>query len=166
MKRRFITLLLLNVLYAGLGPQAEAASHMSALQYYVGTWSCVERESGAPPLSSKFTFAMESNLMREWIDRPKQGSMNMPYVVNATFAYDSKHRRYVETEMDNEAAWYVSAADPWSGNTIQWVDLATSTKLSRWEMTRIDGTSFMVRSFARSADTKPNYTAACKRAQQ
>jgi hypothetical protein len=88
---------------------------------------------------------MESNLMREWIDRPEQKSMRTPYVVNATFAYDSKHRRYVETEMDNEAAWYVSVAKPWSGDTIQWVDLATSTKPSRWEMTRIDGTTFEVR---------------------
>jgi hypothetical protein len=97
--------------------------------------------------------------------------MRTPYVVNATFAYDSKHRRYVETEMDNEAAWYVSVAKPWRGvawrgDTIPWIDLATSTKPSRWEMTRIDGTTFVVRSFARPADTKPNYTATCKRAQQ
>lgn len=166
MNRRLVMLLLLNVSYAGLGRQAEAATHMTALQYYIGAWSCVEREAGTPPLSSRFTFAMEPNLMREWIDRPKQRSMKMPYVVNATFAYDSKHRRYVETEMDNEAAWYVSGADPWSGNTIQWVDLAASTNPSRWEMTRIDGATFMISSFAKSADTKPNYTATCKRAQQ
>jgi hypothetical protein len=66
MKRRHVTLLLI-VFCAGLVQQAAAASPMSALQYYVGTWSCSEHEAGTPPLSSRFTFAMDSNLLREWI---------------------------------------------------------------------------------------------------
>ena len=48
---------------------------MDALQFYVGRWSCLERKASDPPLSSTFTFAVESNLMRQWIARPKQGSM-------------------------------------------------------------------------------------------
>ena len=106
---------------------------------------------------------MESSLMRQWIVRPKQGSMRAPYVVNSTFAYDSRQHRYVQTEMDNDGAWYVSAAEPWKGNTIHWRDLATSTKPSRWDMARIDSTTFRIASFAQLADEAPNYTATCKR---
>ena len=143
--------------------KAQAVNPMDALQFYVGSWSCLERKASDPPLSSTFTFAMESNLMRQWIVRPKQGSMQAPYVVNSTFAYDATRRRYVQTEMNNDGTWYVSVAEPWQGNTIRWVDLATSTKLSRWEMTRINDTNFTVESFAKVSDKTANYTASCKR---
>ena len=143
--------------------KAQAVNPMDALQFYVGTWSCLERKAGDPPLSSTFTFALESNLMRQWIVRPTQGAMRAPYVVNSTFAYDATRHRYVQTEMDNDATWYVSIAEPWQGNTIRWVDQATSTKLSRWEMTRINNTTFSVESFAKVSDKTPNYTASCKR---
>ena len=142
--------------------KSQAGNPMDAL-FYVGRWSCLERKASDPPLSSTFTFAIEPNLMRQWIARPKQGSMQAPYVVNATFAYDATRHRYVQTEMDNDATWYVSIAEPWQGNTIRWVDLATSTKLSRWEMTRVDNTTFTVQSFAKVSDKTPNYTASCKR---
>ena len=143
--------------------KAQAVNPMDALQFYVGKWSCLERKASDPPLSSTFTFAIESNLMRQWIVRPKQGSMQAAYVVNSTFAYDATRHRYVQTEMDNDATWYVSIAEPWQGNTIRWVDLATSTKLSRWEMSRINNTTFTVESFAKVSDKTPNYTASCKR---
>jgi hypothetical protein len=68
--------------------------------------------------------------------------------------------------MDNDATWYVSVANPWKGNTIHWIDLATSAKPSRWEMTRIDGSTFTISSFATLADAAPSYTATCKRDQQ
>lgn len=55
--------------------EAQAANPMDALQFYVGKWSCLERKANEPPLSSTFTFAVQSNLMRQWIVRPKQGSM-------------------------------------------------------------------------------------------
>jgi hypothetical protein len=156
----------LALILAAATAHAQTPNPMDALKYYVGAWSCVERKAGDLPQSSKFTFAMESNLLRQWIDRPKQGSMRTPYVVNSTFAYDSTHRRYVQTEMDNDAAWWVSVAEPWKGNTIHWVDLATSTKPSRWEMTRVDATTFTIASFAKLADKAPSYTATCKREQQ
>jgi hypothetical protein len=35
---------------------------MDALQFYVGRWTCLERKASDPPLSSTFTFAIESNL--------------------------------------------------------------------------------------------------------
>jgi hypothetical protein len=143
--------------------KAQPANPLDALQFYVGKWSCLERKAGAPALSSTFTFAIEANLMRQWITRPKQGSMQAPYVVNSTFAYDATRHRYVQTEMDSDATWYVSVAEPWQGNTIRWVDLATSTKLSRWEMTRINNTTFAVESFSDVSDKTPNYTASCKR---
>ena len=160
--RPYIATSLLALLLAPT-TEAQAANPMDALQFYVGKWSCLERKANEPPLSSTFTFAVESNLMRQWIGRPKQGSMQAPYVVNSTFAYDAARHRYVQTEMDSDATWYVSVAEAWQGNTIRWVDLATSTKLSRWEMTRIDNTTFTVESFAKVSDTTPNYTASCKR---
>lgn len=117
---------------------------MDALQFHVGRWSCLERKASDPPLSNTFTFAIESNLMRQWITRRKQGPMQAPYVVNSTFAHDAGRHRYVQTEMDNDATWCVSIAEPWECNTIHWVDLATSTNLSRWDLTRIDNTAFTV----------------------
>jgi hypothetical protein len=36
-------------------------------------------------------------------------------------------------------------------------------KLSRWQMTRVDDTTFTVESFAKVSDRTPNYTAGCKR---
>jgi hypothetical protein len=142
---------------------AEAANPLDALQSYVGTWSCVEQRAAKPPVSSTFTMAMEGNLMREWIARPKQGSMRAPYFANATFAFDAQRHRYVETEMDTDAHWYVSVADPWTVDTIKWVDVATSEQPSRWDMVRGDRETFTVQSFAKLADAAPDYTAACKR---
>lgn len=89
--------------------------------------------------------------------------MRTPYVVNSTFAYDAAHRRYVQTEMDNDGAWWVSTADSWQGDTLHWVDLSTSTALSRWEMTRVGPATFTIHSFAKRDDPAPNYTAVCKR---
>jgi hypothetical protein len=161
---RACTAISLLVLFLGPPPiRAQAANPMDALRFYIGRWSCLERKGGDSPLSSTFTFTLESNLMRQWITRPTQGSMQAPYVVNSTFAYDAARQRYVQTEMDNDAAWYVSIAEPSQGNTIHWVDLASSTSPSRWNMTRVDNMSFTVESFAKASDKTPNYTASCKR---
>jgi hypothetical protein len=98
------------------------------------------------------------------MDRSTQtGLYASPYVVNSTFASDATRHRYVQTGIDNDATRYVSVAEPWQGKTIRWVDLATSTKLSRWEMTRINNTTFTVESFAKVSDKTPSYTASCKR---
>jgi hypothetical protein len=161
MKHAAIVLLL-----AATSSRAEVADPMHALQFFVGTWSCIEHPQDKAALSSTFTFVMEPGLLRQRIVRPKQGAMRAPYVVNSTFAYDSTHRRYIQTEMDNEAAWWVSAADSWQGDTLHWVDLSTSTTLSRWEMTRVDPATFTIRSFSKRDDPAPNYTASCKRVGQ
>jgi hypothetical protein len=65
---------------------------MDALRFYVGRWSCLELKGSDPPLSSTFTFAIESNLMRQRIIRPKQGSMQAPYVVNSSSAVARANR--------------------------------------------------------------------------
>jgi hypothetical protein len=161
--RPYAAISLLVLLLGAPTIEAQAANPMDALQFYVGRWSCLESKAGDSPLSSTFTFAIESNLMRQWIARPGQGSMHAPYVVNSTFAYDATRHLYVQTEMDNDGTWYVSTAEPWQGDTIHWVDQATSTKLSRWQMTRINSTTFTVESFANVGDKAPNYTASCKR---
>ena len=57
---------------------AQAVKPMDALLFYVGKWACLERKASDPPLSSTFTFVMESNLLHQWIARPKQGSMEVP----------------------------------------------------------------------------------------
>jgi len=101
--RPCIAISLLALLLGAPTIKAQAVNPMDALQFYVGRWSCLERKASDLPLSSTFTFAIESNLMRQWIARPKQGSMQAPYVVNSTFAYDASRHRYVQTEMDNDA---------------------------------------------------------------
>jgi hypothetical protein len=44
--------------------KSQAGNPMDALQFYAGRCSCVERKGSEPSLSSTFTFAIESNLMR------------------------------------------------------------------------------------------------------
>ncbi len=141
---------------------------MDALQFYVGRWSCLERKAGDAPLSSTFTFALESNLMRQWIVRPKQGSMQAPYVVKSdlcirrnTAALTSKPKWTMKLQPEGTFL----SPEPWQRQlaTIHWVDLATSTTLSRWEMARVNHTTFTVESFAKVGDQVPTYTASCKR---
>src|SRR3984957_14776885 len=59
--RPCIAISLLALLLGAPTIKAQAVNPMDALQFYVGRWSCLERKASDPPLSSTFTFAIESN---------------------------------------------------------------------------------------------------------
>jgi hypothetical protein len=143
--------------------RAAAVDPMLPLAFYIGTWSCSDGLIGHPTHQGTWTFAMRGGLMYELILIPKQGDLSSTAVTNATFAFDTKNNRYVETEMDNTAAWYVSIAKPGWKNTIGWTDISSWTQPAHWEMSRIDGNHFMVEAFPTATATKPDYRGVCKR---
>jgi hypothetical protein len=149
--------------FVALPVRATAINPMAALAFYVGTWSCSDGLIGRPTHEGTWTFAMRGGIMYELILIPTQGDLSSPSISNATFAFDTKDNHYVETEMDNTAAWYVSVAKPPWKDTIRWRDVASWTRLAHWEMSRIDGDHFIVESFPAATATKPNYRAVCKR---
>lgn len=143
---------------------AASADPMTPFNYYAGGWSCSEGMIGGSMHKSIWTFLLKDGLMFQSVVIPKQGDMSAPYVENATFAYDAKNGRYVETEMDNTSAWYVSIAKPDSSSTIRWRDIASSARPERWDMTPVDANEFIVNSYPSVTAEKPNYRALCKRA--
>jgi len=161
--------LLLAVMYAAVLAITVAPVHsatpdrMAPLGFYVGTWSCVDGPIGRGTHKGTWTFEMRSGVMFESIIIPKQRDVPYPSVTNATFAFDQKNNRYVETEMDNTAAWYVSVAKPDWKNVISWKDIASWTQLSHWDMARLDLNHFMVVAYPTATAIRPNYKGVCKR---
>jgi hypothetical protein len=153
----------LALTFVALPVRAATVNPMLPFAFYVGTWSCSDGVIGGPTHEGTWTFTMRGDLMYELILIPKQGNLSSPSVTNATFAFDTKNNRYVETEMDDTAAWYVSIAKPGWNNTISWRDISSWKQPAHWEMSRIDSDHFMVEAFPTATATKPNYRGVCKR---
>jgi hypothetical protein len=160
------TILALVVLAVGFSAPAVAQSPagMAAMQYYVGTWSCVAGNVGQTPSKATVTYALTSGLMSGTVVVPAQGKMTKTFVVNIDTSYDAKNGRYVQTQLDNLAGWSVSFAKPWTGNTEQWTDQASSTgKLGHGQTVRTNQNSFAFMGYATMTATKPNFKGACTR---
>lgn len=143
---------------------AQSATGMAAMQYYVGTWSCVGKQTGQAATNATLTYSVDSGVLREWVNVPAQGKMKQPYVISIATTYDAKNGRYVQTGLDSTAAWWVSYAKPWAGNTEQWADHANSTgKLGRSQTVRNDQNSFTFIGYETIASMKPNFKATCHR---
>ncbi len=158
---------ILTAFFLAIGVAAPAAAQppagMAAMQYYVGTWSCVAGNVGQPSVKATATFTMDSGLMREWVVVPAQGKMTKPYVINIATSYDAKNGRYAETQIDNLAGWSVSFAKPWTGNTEHWTDQANSGKLGHGQTVRTNQNSFAFMSYPTVTSTKPNFKGTCTR---
>lgn len=137
---------------------------MTRFSYYAGEWSCSEGTIGGSAHKSMWTFLLKDGLMFQSVVIPQQGDMSAPYVDNATFAYDAKNGRYVETEMDNTSTWYVSIAKPDTSGTIRWRDIASSAQPGRWDMIPVDADEFIINSHPSVNAEKPDYRAICRRA--
>lgn len=157
--------LALFVFVVGLAAPAAAnpSTGMAAMQYYVGTWSCMAGNVGQPLSKATTTFTIDSGLMRQWVVVPAQGKMTKPYVLNIITSYDAKSGRYVETQLDNMAGWSVSSAKPWTGNTEQWTDQFSSTKLGHSQVVRTNQNSFAFMGFSTVTSMKPNFKGSCTR---
>jgi hypothetical protein len=150
---------------AGVPAGAQSTSGMAAMQYYVGSWSCVAANVGQKPVKATATFAMDSGVLREWVVVPAQGKMTKPYALALSISYDAKNKRYVQATLDNLAGWTISYAAPWAGNTEQWTDHASdSGKLGHSQTVRTNQGSFSLEGYASMTAAKPNFKGSCTRA--
>jgi hypothetical protein len=158
-------LLLCIVAFAcGSAAGAQTPGGMQAMQYFVGTWECSGGPVGVSPFNMTVTFdKIDSGIMRErdTVHIPGQTS---PYTASKSVTYDAKNDRWVQTQLDDQGAWTVSYLKPWTGDTEEWVDQATSEgKPGRSETVRTNATSFAFYGYANPADTKPDFAGKCTR---
>lgn len=141
---------------------AQPAGGMAAMQYYVGHWSCMAGSVGKPLGPATLTATMDAGILRELIEAPEQGA-SKAFTLVLDVTYDPKAKRYVQVAFDNTAAWGVSYAKPWTGNTETWFDHVTSdNKPGRSTVTR--GTSsYSFLGYPTATATKPNFKGSCKR---
>jgi hypothetical protein len=143
---------------------AQSATGMAGMQYYVGTWSCTGGPIGQKPANATLTYTLDDGVLRQWVNVTATGNMKKPYVLNATTTYDAKNGRYVQVGLDSDAAWWVSYAKPWTGNTESWTDHSTSSgKLGKSETVRTSQNAFTFTGYATISATKPNFHVACRR---
>jgi hypothetical protein len=143
---------------------ARAASGAAALQYYVGTWSCQAGAIGRPVSKSTVTYTVDSGLLREWVYVPVQGKMTAPYLNSIATSYDAEKHHYVQTGMDNNGFWWVSYAEPWTGNTEHWTNHASAdNNIRRYEWVRTNRNTFRFTEYPSRTATKPVFRGSCKR---
>jgi len=145
---------------AGAAPDGPIA----VFEPYVGRWACAEHTDGQPDRVSLFRFGLDPSLLRETILVPKSKLLPRGDVINATFAFDARTHRYVETEMGGDAVWYVSTAPAPTDGVFRWTDIAAATPLSHWNMTLPQHGAFTIEAYNKPEDKTPNYRATCKRA--
>jgi hypothetical protein len=161
--RKTVGLLIFAVIVAAPN-NVQAASGAAALQYYVGTWSCRAGAIGKVASKSTAIYTFDSGLLHEWVDVPLQGKMTTPYLNSIATSYDAIKRRYVQTGMDNEGFWWVSFAQPWTGNTEQWVNHASSDNVTRhYTWVRTNRNSFSFTEYPSPTATKPDFKGTCSR---
>jgi hypothetical protein len=141
-----------------------AASGAAALQYYVGTWSCQAGAIGKLASKSTVIYTFDSGLLREWVDVPPHGKMVTPYVNSITTSYDAEKGRYIQTGMDNEGNWWVSFAEPWTGNTEQWTNhVSSDNNVRRYTWVRTNWNTFSFTEYPSRTATKPDFGGTCNR---
>jgi hypothetical protein len=160
------TLGLLALVVVVVGPACvRAASGAAALHYYVGTWSCQAGIIGKPAVKSTVTYTFNSGLLHEWVDVPPQGKMTKPYLNSIAISYDSEKGRYVQTGTDNEGSWWVSFAEPWTGNTERWTNhVASDNRIRRYQWVRVSQNTYSFTEYPSLSATTPDFKGTCGRA--
>ena len=148
---------------AGLPAAAQSTSGASALEYYVGTWSCTGQATGQPPTRATLTYTLDSGILHQTIDAPKMGKMKQAYISSSSTTYDAKNNRYIGSGLNNNAAAWASI---WtlSGNVETGRDLWVSNgKPGRSQTVRNSSTTFTYSGYDTVASTKPNFKATCRK---
>lgn len=142
---------------------AQSASGTSALQYYVGTWSCVGKAAGQPATTATLTYTLDSGVLRQTLMAPKMGSMKQAYVSSTSTTYDPKGNRYLSAGVSNDPSSFTSMYTI-SGNTESSKDTwVSSGSPGRATTVRTNQNSFSYTGYATATATKPSFTATCKR---
>jgi hypothetical protein len=137
---------------------------MDTMKYYVGSWTCMAGTVGQKPVSATVEYTLNSDVLRQWVLVPAQGKMKTPYALSIAESWDAKHGRYVSTSNDNEGGWSVAYAKPWSGNTEQWVDQASSVKPGHSSTVRDSAGAFHFMSYPTPTSMKAAFKGSCKKA--
>jgi hypothetical protein len=142
---------------------AQQAGGMSAMSYYVGTWTCVGGPVGTPPANASVTAVMNGAVLNSSVSIPVQPGIKMAYYVTFATSYDGKGR-YIQTTLDSYGSWSVSNAPTWTGNTEQWTDLTTSDgKPGHGEAVRTDNDHYTYTGYGTPTGTTPNFKITCQR---
>jgi hypothetical protein len=142
---------------------ANQGPYMSAMGYYVGTWTCVGGPTGSPPTNATVTDVVQGALLNASVSVPAQTGMSGPYSASLATSYDGKGR-YIQTFLDSSGSWSVSYANPWTGNTEHWTDLSTSDgKLGHGEAVRTDQDHYTYTSYGTPTGTTPSFKITCQR---
>ncbi len=142
---------------------AQPTGGMSAMGYYVGTWTCVAGPVGKPQANATATYVMNGGVLNENVSVPVQTGMKASYSLSFAISYDGKGR-YIQTSLDNYGGWGVSFAPPWTGNTEQWTDLSTNDgKLGHGQTVRTDNDHFAFTSYGTPTGTTPTFQGTCQR---
>jgi hypothetical protein len=135
-----------------------------ALNYYVGTWTCVGGPTDTPAVKATITAAINEGLLTQHVSVPVQAGMTSAFSQTFTMAYSPITKTYNQVEIDGFGGWGVSKANPWTGNTEEWTDVATATgKLGRGQTVRTDQNHFTTVGYASATATAPNFKATCER---
>ncbi len=155
------------LLAAPAGAQMMSSQSMpgaGALQYYVGTWACMAGPVGKPASKATATYTLDSGVLRSWVLVPPTGKMKTEYALQIATSYDAKNKRYVQAQVDNTGNWSVDYAKPWTGNTEQWADHATSMPpLGHSSTVRTDQNHFSFDGYPSMTATKPAFKGTCTR---
>ncbi len=148
-------------LLAAAPAAAQPAGGMSAMGYYVGTWSCVGARAGEGPTNATVTYAMSGDVLTGNLTVPAQGKMQTPYYATFATSYDGK-TRYIQTFLDGLGSWGISYAPTWTGNTEQWTDSSSSDgKLGHGNVVRTDNDHYTYTGYLDSPT--PSFTTTCQR---
>jgi hypothetical protein len=90
--------------------------------------------------------------------------MKTPYGLSVAYSWDAKSGHYVSAQTDNEGAWSVAYAKPWSGNTEEWVDHANSGKLTHSTTVQDSHDAFHFTGYPTTTSMTANFKGSCKRA--
>ena len=129
---------------------------MSAMQYYVGSWSCVAHLQSVPTLKYTAVNRIDSGILREWVTIPAQSGMPSPEGFSMVMSYNPEKRQFVQSQVHFDGMWSVSVAKPWNGNTERWTDVATdSGKFGHAEYVRIGRNAFSFTAYPHWSTASP-----------
>lgn len=142
---------------------AQTPDGMSAMSYYVGSWTCVGGPVGAPPANATIAAVMNGGVLNSSVTVPTQPGMQQALNVTFAISYDGKGH-YAQTTLDSTGAWSISSAPTWTGNTEQWTDVASSDgKLGHGTVVRADNDHYTFMGYSTPTGTTPAFKTVCQR---
>ena len=148
---------------AAVPAAVQSASGSSALQYYVGTWSCMGGTVGRPQSHATLTYTLQNGILNSTVAVPRQNGMKTPYFSSSSTTYDAKNNRYIQGGVSNDPSSYTGM---WtlSGNVETTRDTWVSNgKPGHGQTIRTSQNMFSFTGYPTMTSMKPNFKATCHR---